>query len=201
MAVLDPRREGFGSGSNVVNFTASHDTERELARLGSAGIFDEVAFRRAKHAAALLFTAPGLPMVWMGEEFGEFAPKTLESMALHWELLPGKLNEGLFKYYSSLILLRKNTEALQHGNNIEFFFTDPERKLFAFRRWDERGGNVAVVANLKDEVAGDIQVPNFPADGKWHEWTLDYDVQVEGKILHDNFAESQVKIYIARVAA
>ncbi len=200
MAVIDARREGFGGINNVVNFATSHDHEYEMMRLGAVGIFDEPAFRRAKHAAAMLLTSPGLPMLRMGEEFGEYAPKSLDEIKLHWELLHKHPNQDLFRHYSALIGLRKANGALRRGN-AEFFFSDAERKLLVFARRDENGGLLVVVANLLDEEAGDFAIPNWPADGKWHEWMRDYEVEVQGGVLHDRLAKSEWKIFVHEPAA
>lgn len=196
MQVVDARREGFQGGNDVVNFVSSHDEEYAMMQLGSAGIFDQVAFRRAKHAAAFLLTSPGVPMLRMGEEFGEFKPKSMSDTYLNWDLLSGDLARDLFNYYAALILLRKTNAALQHGNSIEFLYSNDERKILAFKRWDEQGGMVVVVAHLHDVMAGDVEIPNMPADGTWHEWTANYDVTVQGNVLRDQLGESQVKVYI-----
>jgi 1,4-alpha-glucan branching enzyme len=54
-----------------VNFISSHDNQRLLYQLSQQLIFDDLAFERIKLAATLLMTAMGVPMVWMGTEFGE----------------------------------------------------------------------------------------------------------------------------------
>jgi len=73
---LDGKFQGFAGATSVVNYLASHDRERTLTELGDRGIFDQAAFQRAKLGAVLLMTAMGLPMIWMGDEFGEYKRKT-----------------------------------------------------------------------------------------------------------------------------
>ena len=53
-----------------------------------------------------------------------------------------------------------------------------------------------MLANLKDTYAGNIQVENWPGDGRWHEYHNNYDIEVAGGTLNDTLAESEVKIYI-----
>lgn len=196
LAALDARRGGYSSTTNVVNFSNSHDESYAIAELGAAGVFDEPAFRRAKNAAALVLTAPGIPMVQMGEEFGEYSPMSIEDVRIHWELLGTPLAQDLQKFYKNIIALRKANRSLQLADNIEFLYTSPEKQLLAFKRWDD-GGNVAVVVvNLRDAAAGQVEIPNMPANGTWHEWIRDYDVTVEGGILRDQLAESEIKIYL-----
>jgi 1,4-alpha-glucan branching enzyme len=196
LAALDARREGYSSTNHVVNFTTSHDESYALGELGAAGVFDQAAFRRAKNAATLLLTAPGIPMLEMGEEFGEYSPTSIEDVRIHWELLGTPLAQDLHTYYKSLLVLRKTNRALQLHDNIEFLYTDPKQNVLAFKRWQEQGNVVIVVVNLNDTVAGQVEIPNIPADGTWHEWIRNYDVTVEGGILRDQLAESEIKIYL-----
>ena len=195
---LDPRAEGFSAAINVVNYLENHDQERTMKLLGDvAQTFGEAAFRREKLGATLLLTAPGVPMLWMGQEFGVPSPKTTDRQPLPWALLQSEANADLLRFYTGLVRLRTATPAL-HGNTFETLLADAERGLFAFKRWDDAsGGIVVVVANLRDEFAGEIEVPNWPGAGQWHEYTHDYDVEVAGA-LRDSLAESEVKIYLNR---
>ncbi len=194
--VIDPRNDGFSGAFNVVNYIDNHDHDRILWLLGEAAkTFDEAAFRRVKMGSALLFTSPGVPMIWMGQEFGESAPKTLGWQRLDWSLLQNQRNADLERYYSGLIFLRKTTHALQ-GNTFECIWQANDRCIFAYKRWDDAGGEVVVVANLKDSYAGEVRVGNWPGDGKWHEFINNYDVEIHGGELVDKLAESEVKIYL-----
>lgn len=198
LAGLDARRGGYSSTKNVVNFTTSHDETYALEELGAAGVFDEAAFRRAKNAATLLLTAPGIPMLQMGEEFGEYALKSIENVKLHWELLGTPLPQDLFKYYKGLILLRKTNRELQLADNIEFLYTNADQHVLAFKRWDDQGKVVIILVNLFDTFKGQVEIPNIPSNGTWHEWIHDYDLTVEGGILRDQLAESEIKVYLGR---
>lgn len=196
LAALDARRGGYTSTTNVVNFTNSHDESYAIAELGAAGVFDEAAFRRAKNAATLTLVAPGIPMLQMGEEFGEYSPNSIDDVRLHWELLGTPLAQNLSTYYKSVIALRKEHRPLQLADNIEFLYTHPEKQLLAFKRWENEGSVVVVVVNLNDTFAGQVEIPNMPADGTWHEWIHNYDVTVQGGVLRDQLAESEIKIYL-----
>ncbi len=83
-------------GDRFVIFIQNHDQVGNRAqgdRLGSL-----VAFEAVKLAAALLFVAPGLPLLFMGEEYGETAP---------------------FQYFASF-LDRELAEAVRRGRTLEF---------------------------------------------------------------------------------
>jgi 1,4-alpha-glucan branching enzyme len=105
--VLDCKRQGFLGSTNVVNYLSNHDHDRVMVELGNHNIFDEAAFKRAKLEVVLVMTAVGIPLIWMGDEFGEYKPKTIESAKIDWSLLGNDANRGLFEYYKGLIALRK----------------------------------------------------------------------------------------------
>jgi 1,4-alpha-glucan branching enzyme len=193
--VFDPRKDGFDGAFNIVNYLDNHDHERVMWELGqTAKIFDNAAFRRIKLGAALLLTAPGIPMIYMGQEFAESAAKTIGWQRLDWSLLQNESNADLMRFYTGLIKLRTSNRALQ-SNTYETICNDGERGIFGFKRWEESGGVVAVIANLKNQYAGEFSVGNLP-DGKWHEYIYNYDVEVQGGVLRDTLAESEVKVYL-----
>ncbi|MDX1992588.1 MAG: alpha-amylase family glycosyl hydrolase [bacterium] len=197
LRLLDGRQDGFGGSLNTVKYHDNHDHDRLAWLLGAAAnTYDEAAFRRLKLGATLLLTAPGIPMLWMGQEFGQSTQKQIEPVPLHWSLLENANNQGLFNHYKFLIGLRKSTPAL-YSNTFEPIANWPERGILAFKRWTDAGGQVVVVANLKDEFAGAFEIGAAGLeDGQWHEGVYNYDVQVEGGCLRDSLAESEVKVYI-----
>lgn len=197
--VLDPRRQGYAATTNVINYLSTHDRERVFRELGERGIFDEDAFRRAKLAVVLLLTAMGVPMLWMGEEFGEHqrkSEKVTQPKKIAWPLLNGELNRDLFEYYKKLIGLRKENPALQ-SDNIEFFHENSEAKVLAYVRWYDEGSRVVVVGNFSDNVLAGYQVPNLPAVGTWHEWTgnSDIDAGEDGLMLDIGGYEAKVLVW------
>ena len=195
--ILDPHTDGFSGAFNVVNYIDNHDHNRIMWDLGEvAKTFDESAFRRVKLGAAILMTAPGVPMLWMGQEFGFARPKSLGWDRLDWTLLNNEMNSDLLRRYRALIKLRTSTPALQGESGYEVICQDQERCIFGYKRWDDQGGIVVVVANLQGVYAGEVKIGNWPGDGKWHEYLYNYDVEVQGGILTDTLAESEVKIYI-----
>jgi 1,4-alpha-glucan branching enzyme len=191
--VLDAKRQGFLGSTNVVNYLTNHDHDRLMTELGEREIFDEEAFKRSKLGAALLMTAMGVPLIWMGEEFAEYKPKSIEPDKIDWTLLSHDLNGSLFDYYRGLIDLRKYNRAL-YTENINFFYEDVESKIFAYVRWNDEGSRVVVIANFSDNFLADYTIPNFPENGNWHEWTGDYDVEA-----NDNQITLDIGGYEAKV--
>ncbi len=197
--VLDPRRQGYEVPTNVINYLSTHDRERVMRELGERGMFDEAAFGRAKLGAVLLMTAMGVPMLWMGEEFGEHKRKSetvTQPKKIAWSLLERDLNGDLFEYYKKLIALRKQNPAIS-SDNIEFFHENPEAKLLAYSRWHEEGYRVVVVANFSDNFLSGYQVPNFPEAGTWHEWIGDYNVEAGKDGIVIDIAGYEAKVFVS----
>jgi 1,4-alpha-glucan branching enzyme len=137
----------------------------------------------------------GIPMLWMGEEFGETSRETPNQQnKLHWSLLNQELNRSLFEYYKKLIVLRKSNQAL-HTDNIEFFHENNESKVIAYTRWNDQGDRVVVVANFSDQCIAGYKVSNFPAAGTWREWTSNIDIEVGDELIID-LPEYQAKVFV-----
>ncbi|MEZ4634309.1 MAG: hypothetical protein R2856_04910 [Caldilineaceae bacterium] len=56
-----------------------------------------------------LFSAPGVPMLWMGQEYGEDLPRTIDFLPLKWDKLNDEVYRAHFEAVQRLILAR-----LQH---------------------------------------------------------------------------------------
>jgi 1,4-alpha-glucan branching enzyme len=156
-----------------VIFTESHDevangkarVPEEIAP-GSAG--DSFARKRAMLGAGLVFTAPGIPMIFQGQEFslgGWFD----DSLPLPWQ--KAEEEKDTIRYYRDLIGLRRNlggTSGGLRGSHVDVYHVDNEAKLIAFHRWAEGGAgdDVIVVANFANEAVSDTRL-GFPRAGAW----------------------------------
>jgi 1,4-alpha-glucan branching enzyme len=197
LAIMDPKTDHFASGYNTVRYLSNHDEERIMFLLGATALtFDEAAFRRAKLGATLLLTSPGIPMIWMGEEFGQPTDKSMDKRPMNWSLLEQDANLGLFNHYKHLLTLRRENPALI-GDSFQVAADMPDRGIIAYKRWADNGNVILVVANLKPEFAGAFSVGDAGLeDGTWREVIYGFDVQVSGGVLSDELAESDVKVYI-----
>lgn len=193
--VIDGKRQGFMGATNVVNYLSNHDHNHVFAELGYREILGEAAFKRAKLGAVILMTAVGVPLIWMGDEFGEYKSKTIEQAKIDWTLLGNDSNKGLWEYYKGLIHLRKNNQAL-YTENIEFFHEDVESKVFAYTRWNDEGSRVVVVVNWSENYLAGYSVPHFPANGTWHEWTGNYDVESGDDNILIDLPEYEAKVFV-----
>ncbi|WP_414544688.1 alpha-amylase family glycosyl hydrolase [Nostoc sp. CCY0012] len=192
---IDAKRQGFMGATNVVNYLTNHDHERTMLELANRDIFDEAGFNRAKLGAAILMTSVGVPLIWMGEEFGEYKPKQPESSKIDWTLPGNDLNRSLWDYYKGLIHLRKNSHAL-YTENVEFIHENVEAKVLAYSRWNDEGSRVVVVANFSDSFLAGYHIPNFPCGGTWHEWTGDYDVEVGDDGIITDLGPYEAKVFV-----
>ncbi|KXF74738.1 1,4-alpha-glucan branching protein [Paramesorhizobium deserti] len=154
-------------------YTESHD---EVAN-GRARVPHEIAPGDSSHwaaqkrstlGAALMFTAPGIPMLFQGQEFlqGEWFQDTVP---LDWD----QSNEfsGIVRLYRDLIRLRLNRSALTRGllaRNITIHHVDENRKLLAFHRSAESGprDDVIVVASFSHAPQEAHRI-GFPRHGLW----------------------------------
>ena len=156
-----------------VIYSESHD---EVAN-GKARVPQEInpddpkgwyARKRSTLAAAMVFTAPGIPMLFQGQEFleGEWFRDTVP---LDWD--QNKKFHGIVRLYRDLIRLRLNRDSVTAGLSGQFtqvHHLNDESKVIAFHRWDkgEASDDVVIVANFFNEPR-DGYVIGFPAAGLW----------------------------------
>ncbi len=193
--VLDCKRQGFMGATNVVNYLTNHDHERLMVSLANQEIFDEAAFKRAKLGTVMLMTAVGVPLIWMGEEFGDYQPLDPEPSKIDWKILSNDNNRGLWEYYKGLINLRKHNHAL-YTENIDFFHEDLESKVLAYSRWNDEGSRVVVVANFSDNYLAGYRVPHFPENGTWHEWTGNYEIESGDDNILIDLPEYEAQVFV-----
>lgn len=127
------------------------------------------ARKRSTLGAAVLFTSPGIPMIYQGQEFldqNTFDPQ----LPLDWNQLT--LHPGIHLLYKDLIGLRLNrsgkTKGLKKGQ-INVHNSNDVKKLLGFHRWElgGPGDDVIVLANFSSSTYIDHEL-GFPAPGTWH---------------------------------
>lgn len=156
-----------------VIYSESHD---EVAN-GKARVPQEItpddadswfAQKRSTQAAALVFTAPGIPMLFQGQEFlqGEWFQDTVP---LDWD--NSEEFRGIVRLYRDLVKLRTNRNGLTGGltgQHVHVYRVDDARNMIAFRRWElgGPGDDVLVVANFADAPVENYSL-GFPLAGQW----------------------------------
>ncbi len=127
------------------------------------------ARKRSTLAAALVFTSPGIPMIFMGQEFLEWG-SWRDTGSLDWSK-KGRFN-GIWDLYQALMRLRRNwfnnTRGLR-GQNVNVHHVNNGDKMIAFHRWENGGpgDDVIVVANFADR-SYDSYTIGFPRSGTWY---------------------------------
>lgn len=192
---IDPKRLGFINVTSVTNYLSNHDQNRLFRKLGEKGILGEELYRRAGLGATILMTAVGIPMIWMGEEFGEHVSMSEQSNKINWTLLENDANRELFEHYRTLVLLRTSHVAFRSAN-IEFFHEDAESGVLCFHRYDDEGNSVAVALNLSDETHDNYMIPNFPFSGSCREWINDYQIEIANGKITTNLARRTGLVFV-----
>ena len=129
---------------------------------------DWYARKRSTLAAAMVFTSPGIPMLFQGQEFLE-GGWFRDTVPVDWD----QRDEfhGIVRLYRDLIRLRRNLDGHSHGLCGQFtqvYHLNEARKMLAFHRWDRGGAgdDVVVVANFLNDVQENYEI-GFPAPGLW----------------------------------
>ncbi|MDI6100113.1 alpha amylase C-terminal domain-containing protein [Actinoplanes sp. NEAU-A12] len=129
---------------------------------------------RSRIATGLLMTAPGVPMIFMGQEF-------LEDKL--WSDSPGRSDrliwwDGAFsddrhmadflRFSRDVIGLRRSLPALR-SEGLNVFSADEDNRLLAFHRWvPGEGRDVVVVLTLSERTLHGYRL-GLPRPGRWRE--------------------------------
>jgi 1,4-alpha-glucan branching enzyme len=182
-----------------VIYTESHD---EVAN-GKARLPEDIwpgnasswfSKKRSTLGAALVFTTPGVPMIFQGQEFLE-DEWFRDVDPLDWTKT--ETYRGILQMYRDLIRLRLNRDGNMRGlcgQHVDVFHVNPHDKALAFHRWD-RGGpcdSVVVLANFANR-SYPRYVISLPRGGVWRvrlnsDWT-GYDAEF-GSPANDGVVEA-----------
>lgn len=125
------------------------------------------ARKRSTLAAAIVMTAPGVPMLFMGQEFltrGSFS----DTLPLDWTM--AETHAGILALYKDLIALRKNRDGHTAGlrsDDVDVFHVNDgaAAKVVIYRR-RHASGDVVVAANFSATAFGVYEL-GMPAPGTW----------------------------------
>jgi 1,4-alpha-glucan branching enzyme len=131
------------------------------------------AKRRSTLAAAIMLTAPGIPLVFQGQEMLEtraFGFNTPTNMDFSRADDPNF--KGIVQMYRDLIVLRRNLAGKTGGltgQNLNVFHLDNGNKTLAYHRWEHGGAgdDVVVLANFSNVRMQNLNI-GFPRGGQWH---------------------------------
>jgi glycosidase len=180
----------------VSTFLDNHDVPRFMEEAG--GIADAERVRRYRLALVALFTLPGIPQLYYGDELGALGafPENRRDMpawafdaATRAGARPGYFGDPAetFALTKMLIALRGAHPALHEGYYSEIWRPNGGKNLFAFYRAAAGGDRVLVVIDNGTGPSGDIDLPFAqnpgitPADrAAWPDGTVLVDVLGHG---------------------
>jgi 1,4-alpha-glucan branching enzyme len=187
-----------GDAFQRVIYTESHD---EIAN-GHERVPEEIwpdnagswfSRKRSTLGAALVFTAPGIPMIFQGQEFLE-DQYFRDVDPLDWTKLT--TYAGIHTLYRDLIRLRRNwfnqTRGLS-GQFLHVHHVNNAAKVIGFHRWEHGGpgDDVIIVANWANQSYASYTL-GFPREGEWRvrfnsDWQ-GYGADFGNQLAYDTFA-------------
>lgn len=166
-----------GDAFQRVIYSESHDEVtvrhgKDLGRLPRKIDWHDAEGRHARKCstlgAAVVLTAPGIPMLFMGQEFLEWRTWT-DKTPLDWS--KQTRFGGVLNLYRDLIRLRRNGQGNTRGltgQHVNVFHVNHDAKVIAYHRWRDGGpgDDVVVVANFSHR-AYDSYTIGLPRGGRW----------------------------------
>jgi 1,4-alpha-glucan branching enzyme len=178
------RPPGFAATWQTVQHLENHDRQRvnndndrepRVAALADPGNPRSwYARSRARVANGLLLAAPGIPMLFMGQEFLEDKfwtddPDHHPGNLIWWDgLAKDPAMRDHLSCVRDLVRLRHRQPALR-GEPLNTFYVHEINRILAFHRWIEGDGrDVVVVASLNESTFERYDL-GFPQPGRWLE--------------------------------
>jgi 1,4-alpha-glucan branching enzyme len=178
---------GVPAAWQTYNYLENHDLELDqdgdshrsarIARLSDA--LDSrswYARSRSRVATGLLLTAPGIPALFMGQEFLEDKlwsdSPDRSDLFIWWDGAEGAdpVMVDFLRCTRDLLTARRQLPGLR-SQALNVFHTNPADRILAFHRWvPDQGQDVVVVASLRESpfAFGSYQL-GFPLPGQWTE--------------------------------
>ena len=164
-----------GSDTQRVIYTESHDEVgwashkfRVPSQIYDADPDSYWSKKRSTLGAGIVFTSPGIPMIFMGQEFLEDG-QWHDNDPLDWS--KDTTFAGIKLLYQDLIGLRRNSADTTRGlmaNNVNVFHVNDVDKVIAYHRWwnGGPGDDVIILANFAYRDYTNYNI-GFPRSGRW----------------------------------
>lgn len=172
-AIVEALLAGGDRPFERVVYTESHDDvangQVRLAEAVAPGHADNwFARKRATLGAAITLSAPGIPMLFQGQELLEDGWFD-DTMSLDWS--KSSRFAGIVQLFRDLIALRRNDDGWSAGlagPSVAILRADETTKLLAWQRWLDGGpgDDVVIVANLSTLPLVDVPL-GLPRPGCW----------------------------------
>lgn len=185
-AVRDALRtpSGFDAPWQMIQHLENHDRQRaqntndrepRIAALADASNARSwYARSRARVANGLLLTSPGIPMIFMGQEFLEDKywtddPNNHPGHLIWWDgFEQDRAMRDHLQFMRELLQLRQKHPALR-SDRVNPYYTHNANRVMAVQRWLEGAGrDVVIVASLNESPWQRYEL-GFPQSGRWFE--------------------------------
>lgn len=162
-----------GAHTRRVVYTESHDEvangrQRVPETIWPGNAASWYSKKRSTLGAALVFTTPGIPMIFQGQEFLEDGWFT-DADPLDWS--KATTFAGIRSMYRDMIRLRRNLDGVSQGlkgSSLNFHHVNDGSKVVAFHRWQNGGDldDVVVVMNFTQNGINNYRI-GMPRGGLW----------------------------------
>ena len=154
-----------------VNYTESHNEvsggERLTYLIDPSDPTGWLSLKKSTLGAGILFTSPGILMIYQGQEFVENEPLKV-TLPLQWGLV--KEFSGIRKLWANLAAARADTAGHTPnltGDSVKVYQLDNTNKFIAYERYDSQAAGVSiVVANFTGSTETGVTL-GLPAKGTW----------------------------------
>lgn len=180
------RPENVAQAWRVYNCIENHDLLLDLdgdhryPRIPQQAHWDNtrswLARSRSRVATGVLLTAPGVPMLFMGQEFLEDKwwsddPHRADRF-IWWAGLEGgdRHMSDFHRFTRDLVWLRRRHPALR-SEPVNVYHVDNVNRVLAYHRWVPGvGRDVVIIVSLREQTFSDHSYAlGFPQPGHWHE--------------------------------
>lgn len=180
---------GVPGTGQMLTYSHSHDevgnSGKWVGRLAAGtksdeGVMTDIARSKARSSAALTLLAPGIPMLWQGEEYlanNDFKHGLTSTWGTDTTWLEGseaekntevsKARQGHFKVHQDLIALRRSSDAFYPSAPVHRLYTHNDDQVSAFERRGAGGDAFIVVTQMSDTDKSNYTI-GLP-EGQWQE--------------------------------
>ncbi|MBC8042667.1 MAG: alpha amylase C-terminal domain-containing protein, partial [Rhizobacter sp.] len=149
-------RQSFPKNAQLVRFLANHDNTRALSLFGGDTL-------RLMQALTILWTLPGTPMIYYGDEIGMTGTRPPDEnirKRVEWKSINDK-NEILVQH-RNLARMRRQSPVLQTEHSKEIpsitFLETASPNVLAYLRTNSKDAALLVVANISDKTDSSYSV-------------------------------------------
>lgn len=97
-----------------------------------------------------------------------------------------------------MIRLRHEHKLCLNSDNLDFFYEDPKKQLFAYHRYNnEQTDHILIIINWSKNALKNYQIKNIPISGQWKEWLTENVININDDMtLTLDLEDQQGKIFI-----